>query len=570
MTVKSVIDVEVNDAAFKKFHALFQKYNEQVKKQGDAWNKVGDKIEDTSDTFSSIVKALFTWDQISKQLAKTEENQAVQSHKTESSWKNIAKYTRDSARNIGDNLRTIAKWTSIGTVTSGLLGAGSLFGLDRLAGTVASGRRASLGLGIGYGQRQAFNLNYGRVVDSDNLLFGVSEALHDVTKRRTLYGAGLSESDLKGKDTGQVSLALIQNLKKLADKTPENLLQQVISARGLDQFVSLQDMMRLRNTSAGELSGYRTQYGKDAQSFALSDDTQKRWQNLSVQLGRAGDKIESVLVRGLEGLVDPLSELSDSVSDTIKSFLEGPPLKEWIHDLGDGIKGLAKYLQGDDFKKNVKMFLEDIGALARGIHWIVDHIPGAKTVDTVLGAGAGFLVGGPLGAVAGAGLGAMAGTIDQHLPGTGTSGLGTVQDINSGRGRVRLGRHNPGNLRVPGSKTAFQDFDTDEAGVQQMARQLLLYQDRDKLNTIGGIVSKYAPSNENNTKAYINAVVGRTGYSVNQKLDLHDPSQMAAVISAMLKQENAKANAGFTKDVVIKIVNNTGGNAVVAAAQLPH
>lgn len=568
MTVKSVIDVEVNDAHFKKFHALFQKYQEQVKKQGADWDKLGGKIEDTSDTFSSIVKALFAWDSISKSLNKTEENQSHNVKKTEMSWKNISKYARETTRNIGDNVKTLMKWTSIGTVVSGLVGGTSLFGIDRLAGAAGAGRRASLGLGIGYAQRQAFNLNYGRVVDSEGLLSGVNEALNDVTKRRTLYGAGLSEGDIRGKDTGSVALMLVNKLKDIADRTPANQLQQAISARGLDQFASLQDMVRLRNTSRGELGEYASHYGRDVGQLAVSEDTQKRWADLDVQLGRAGNKIENVLVRGLEKLVDPLNQLSDSVSDTISTFLEGPPLKEWISELGEGIKTFATYLGSDDFKTGVKTFLGDVGKLASGIHWIIGMLPSAATAGAVGGAAAGFALGGPVGALVGGTLGGMAGAIEANKPGTGTSGLGTVQAINANR--MRGGNHNPGNLRVPGSKTAFQRFGSDAEGVQAMARQLMLYEDRDKLDTISGIVSKYAPSNENNTAAYIKAVSQRTGFGADQKLNLHDKEALASVLAAMLKQENAKGNAGLTRDVVIKILNNTGGSAVVAAAQLPH
>jgi hypothetical protein len=43
-----------------------------------------------------------------------------------------------------------------------------------------------------------------------------------------------------------------------------------------------------------------------------------------------------------------------------------------------------------------------------------------------------------------------------------------------------------------------------------MARQLMLYGDRGN-NTPGGIIHTYAPSSENNTRAYIDDVTSRTG-----------------------------------------------------------
>ncbi len=123
---------------------------------------------------------------------------------------------------------------------------------------------------------------------------------------------------------------------------------------------------------------------------------------------------------------------------------------------------------------------------------------------------------------------------------------------------------------MPGSKTAFQTFGSDIEGIRAAAHQLQLYENRDKLNTLSGIINKFAPPDENDTAGYIKAVAARTGIGANDALDPNNKGQLANILSAMALQEDRKANAGLSKEVIITILNNTGGSAVVAASQLPH
>jgi hypothetical protein len=118
--------------------------------------------------------------------------------------------------------------------------------------------------------------------------------------------------------------------------------------------------------------------------------------------------------------------------------------------------------------------------------------------------------------------------------------------------------NNPGNLRNPGG-AGFQRFMSSQQGLQAMAGQLGLYYNRDHLDTIGGIVSKYAPPKvndtvENDTAAYIANVSKRTGFGANQQLNLNDPAQLQAVMQAMLVQEQGKAAAGINSQELAQAI----------------
>ena len=80
---------------------------------------------------------------------------------------------------------------------------------------------------------------------------------------------------------------------------------------------------------------------------------------------------------------------------------------------------------------------------------------------------------------------------------------------------------NPGNLRavtgvqwlgqVGVDDVGFAVFDTPQHGIRAMAKQLLAYQQKHGLNTIAGIINRWAPSVENDTGAYVADVASAVG-----------------------------------------------------------
>lgn len=55
-----------------------------------------------------------------------------------------------------------------------------------------------------------------------------------------------------------------------------------------------------------------------------------------------------------------------------------------------------------------------------------------------------------------------------------------------------------------------------------------------RIDTIEGIISRWAPSTENNTKSYIRAVCQRTGLDASDKLCYKDTETMVKLIDAMI------------------------------------
>jgi len=103
--------------------------------------------------------------------------------------------------------------------------------------------------------------------------------------------------------------------------------------------------------------------------------------------------------------------------------------------------------------------------------------------------------------------------------------------------------NNPGNLRSwagAGSADGFAKFNTPEAGLSAMAKQLQIYGQRG-INSLDKIIAKWAPSADgNNVRSYIDSVSKATGFQSNEQLNLSDTNTLVALMKAMIRVENGK------------------------------
>jgi hypothetical protein len=94
--------------------------------------------------------------------------------------------------------------------------------------------------------------------------------------------------------------------------------------------------------------------------------------------------------------------------------------------------------------------------------------------------------------------------------------------------------NNPGAM-MPGGKLA--QYPDMQSGLAALDGNLSSY-GKQGVNTIAGVISKWAPQNENDTQAYIKDVSQRLGIPPNQKIDLTNPLQRQALSTAIALHEN--------------------------------
>jgi hypothetical protein len=161
-------------------------------------------------------------------------------------------------------------------------------------------------------------------------------------------------------------------------------------------------------------------------------------------------------------------------------------------------------------------------------------------------------------------------------------GLADWQLDDKGKPVRGLVNNNPGNIRPStqytwqgqvgvdkGAKEAagFVQFASPEAGIRAMTLNLLSY-DQQGINTVQGVINRWAPPSENKTGTYINQVAKDLGVKPTDTIDLKDAAVMRQLVTSIIKFENGKNpyNAqiidtgvalGFNKDTPI-VTASTG------------
>ena len=93
-------------------------------------------------------------------------------------------------------------------------------------------------------------------------------------------------------------------------------------------------------------------------------------------------------------------------------------------------------------------------------------------------------------------------------------------------------------IKVGKSTPRFARFDTPENGIRALGKLLLTYQRRHGLKTIEQIISRWAPSVENNTRLYIDAVAKAMQTAADADIDLGSVGMLRPMVEAIIRHEN--------------------------------
>lgn len=152
------------------------------------------------------------------------------------------------------------------------------------------------------------------------------------------------------------------------------------------------------------------------------------------------------------------------------------------------------------------------------------------------------------------------------------TGPGTAPGAPAPRG---IRNNNPGNVvktdrpwqgEVLGNDPRYASFETPEAGIRALAKTLTTYDQKYGLNTVQGIIGRWAPASENDTGAYVRTVSAQLGVDPRQPLNLQDPATMTGLVSAIIKHENGQQP--YSDQQIAQGVG-AAGNAEGQPANLP-
>ena len=552
MTLKSILDIEIEDQKFKRFVELFDKYQQALAKTPNVWAKVGKAQAELAKMSQTMTAAMLAQTEHMREINSAEREQ--QRHLTTAGrlWTGIAGSARSVASHVLRATGALLRWAG---ALGGLIGVGGLFGLGRMASDVGEQRRSAMGLGMSIGSMKAFGTDFGRVVNPGSFLSGVMHMRTNPAMSGALWALGVNPDGSER----SVAIATMNALRARAKSTPTSQLGLILQELPGLQGVSVEDLQRMKSMSGAEWTGQLRHFARDRRSMNIGGATALGWQDFATQLERAGQQIFKTFVVGLAPLEKPLSNLSKSFVHVLQVLMRKNGLIE------DGIDTFAKWLKDWNgkistpaFIKNIERFTSEIGPLAMAIHSALIDLHAVKDVVT------------------------------HPLKDVKVAGKYWWDKIwGSTSGPLWRQNNNPGNIDFAGQPGAtkgaggFAKFSSMQDGIVAMARQLALYGSRG-LDTVQSIVSKYAPASAgNNVPAYIKAVDAQMGVAATQRLNLNNAQTLASLMRAMIHHETgyadrfgggvARAAASVAGRVgTITINNATGGSAIVAANGLAH
>lgn len=119
------------------------------------------------------------------------------------------------------------------------------------------------------------------------------------------------------------------------------------------------------------------------------------------------------------------------------------------------------------------------------------------------------------------------------------------------KGKIPRGvrNNNPGNLRLnagtkwqgtdcPQTDSAFVCFEAPKWGIRALCTVLRTYHKKHRLDTVEGLIRRWAPPVENDTDSYAEFVAGRLGVSVDETIDVLQWDTMRKLVESIITAEN--------------------------------
>lgn len=398
MAAKSIIEVDVNDEKFLSFMDKFNEYQAALEELPEAWRAsaqgIGDSARETSKASSEaegMTKAFLdgvdalnmmvnNLDRINTSLDDANKRQSDLNKKTAGSSSIFGKLKKDSkefAGHIKDATVSLLSWGGIVGLFTGVLGAGGLFGMNRLASTASAQRFTSMGLNTSIGALDSTAINYQRAVANPTATLGaIRDTQADLSQRWKFQAMGINNPD---RSPDQLLPEMIRAARSIFTQTGGTL--QGANAYGLTSFFSIDDLNRFKNMSDAEIDAMEKRAKRDAQLLQITDDQARQWQDFNVQLDYSSQSIKNTFIRGLAPLTPGLTKLSDALSGAIDTVLQSPELGKWIDGLAGGIQRFGDYLASPDFKNDVENFMVKVEKLGKVIGKVVDWIIGKTNLS---------------------------------------------------------------------------------------------------------------------------------------------------------------------------------------------
>ena len=398
MTSVPIVQIPIDDTAFKKFSEAFEDYRGKLKAMPAAWQATNDRIlelvkvqqklgRSSDDAWKTAVAASAAYEKSVTNAVRAQTGLAAVTHSAGTAMTRMAAAGKALAGHLFGAVRFAAKLATYG-IGGGLVGGGGLlFGLDTLAHGVLATQRSARGLGLTPGQFNSFRVNMARYAGT-SVLTGAATAQIDPTKWGQLATLGIDPMQAAHESATALSGQEIMAVHRAWRQNPSMLNPAVQAAMQLG--FSAGDVRNIGLAHGASLQGAISAAHRDAGAMGFSATVAREWSNFSIQLHKAGVLIETALVNTLAPLAPQLTVMSKDIAGFITGLAQSKDVKVWVGDLEEGLKGLADWLKSPAFRSDMQTMIwyfskmaHAVGSAARFVFGVPKPPAGAPTVSAV-------------------------------------------------------------------------------------------------------------------------------------------------------------------------------------------
>jgi hypothetical protein len=362
MPIRTKIAVEADAEKFKASYAAFEKYRTALKQLYGEQVERAPFIKAASDAGGQVLKFIDL-----DKAARSQTNFATAAQKAGHAFRGLGtgvKNTLESFARIALSPLEILFPAGLAVgllgLGAGLVGAGSIYGLERGAADVSDRRRQAMGLGVSYGSLSAYDLNFSRFGIGSETLGAVASGVYDFTSPEYL---GLLSSGGTGHgDTSEAAVDLIRSIPKLLQGVPDSMVGPVARSHNLTSLLDMQSIIRLKNHPE-EIENQVKRYQQDRKTLDISKDAQEKWASFDAAISRAGRDIETVLGKNLVALTPGLVKFSDDAVKFIDAFVDSGAMTTALQGIRSGLQWVEDSLGSSGFKQSAKLFLSGLATL---------------------------------------------------------------------------------------------------------------------------------------------------------------------------------------------------------------
>jgi len=385
---KSIVEIEIQDGQWKKFSEQVKQYREELKEMPGQWGAIGKSLAKTQSIGAKFVASIKEGSNQIKSANSMAGKMTLALKASDRVMTSLGRGTLAVARNLKDATKSLLSWGSVMGLISGVLGAGGLFGIARLAGAVSSGQSNAMRTGSTYGGAKAAGISYGQALGGEG---GVQSLLETFAKEKESGGVafrrlGMGEEQWQGKAPSDILgpfLKAVQTAYQTAPKGAESKVMETLAPE-----LDFNTIKQLSHTNIDEL---QKSYESNKRMLELSKGTQDAYANFSRTLDAAKEKIENVFVKALTPLLPGLTKLSEAFAKAAATIMQSPLIKNLISGGGKALERGANYLTSEEFSNDFRNFLEEMQKIGKAMsdtadflsRWLGDGSKGAEKVKTL-------------------------------------------------------------------------------------------------------------------------------------------------------------------------------------------